>query len=161
MDEPITQAALLDMIRTARAEWDALLERVDEARMVQPGVAGDWSVMDIVAHIAWHEREMIGLLQARALVGSNLWDLPLDERNQAIFESNRHRSLDDVRIDAQQTYQEFVDALGPISDEDLIDARRFANMPAEWQPWKIVAENSCEHYRDHVPSLRAWLEEAG
>ena len=87
--------------------------------------------------------------------------MPLDERNQAIFDANRHRSLNDVRTEAQRTFQDFVDALQPISDEDLTDARRFAGMPAEWLPWKIVAENSHEHYRDHIPALRAWLERAG
>jgi len=65
MDEPVTKVRLLDMIRTARAEWDGLLSQVDETRMTQPGVAGEWSVKDVIAHITWHEREMIGMLRAR------------------------------------------------------------------------------------------------
>ena len=59
MSETIDKSQLLDRTRRARAEWEALLAQVDDAHMVQTGVCGDWSVKDIIAHITWHEREMI------------------------------------------------------------------------------------------------------
>jgi hypothetical protein len=30
-------------------------------------------------------------------------------------------------------------------------------MPADWLPWRIIAENTSEHYRDHAAIVRAWL----
>lgn len=37
------------------------------------------------------------------------------------------------------------------------------NMPQEWSPWQLLADNSFKHYEDHMPSIREWLakEERG
>jgi hypothetical protein len=64
MDAQMDKAAFLATLRAKHAEWEALLAEVGEARMVQPGVAGEWSVKDIVAHVTWGEREMAGMERA-------------------------------------------------------------------------------------------------
>ncbi len=151
---------LLKVLRRERAQWDALLARIDRSRMTQPGVAGEWSVKDVIAHISWHEREMIGVVRARALVGSELWNLAADERNAAIFEANQDRALDDVLVEAEQVFGELVAALEAWPGEDLSDPARFQDMPEDWMPWKLIAENSFEHYQQHEPDVRAWLEAA-
>jgi uncharacterized protein (TIGR03083 family) len=154
----MNKAEFLAAIQTERAELDSLLAQVDKARMTQPGAEGEWSVKDVVAHIAWHEREMIGLLQARALAGSDLWNLPLHERNAAIFQQNQARTLDDVLAEAREAFQQFWEAVQTLSGEELADPRKFRDMPDEWLPWKLIAENSFEHYHDHSRSLRTWLD---
>ena len=58
----------LDTLLAERAEWDRVLSQIDVARMAVPRVAGEWSVKDVVAHVTWFEREMIGVLTAYALV---------------------------------------------------------------------------------------------
>ena len=153
----MNRSEFLDALRTERAEWDSLLAQIDEARMTEPGVVGEWSVKDIIAHITWFEREMVGVLRAHTLIGSDLWNLPHDERNAAIFEQNRHCPLSDVLADARQVFPQLVELVQSLDDQDLIDPSRFANMPADWQPWKIIAGNSFEHYRAHATELRAWL----
>src|SRR5437660_2729156 len=89
------KATFIETLHAERAEWEALLAEVGEARMLQPGVAGGWSVKDIIAHVMWGEREMVGVMQARALVGSKLWDLPEDERNAIMVAEQRDRPLHD------------------------------------------------------------------
>ncbi len=155
MSEPINKSQLLEEIRHARAEWEALLAQIDEAKMVQAGFCGDWSAKDVIAHLTWHEHEMIGMLQAHALVGSELWNLPLDQRNHAIYEENKDRSLNDVRDEAQHTFHTLLEWIESISEEDLHDPRRFPGMPPDWQPWKLIAENTYEHYRDHSQQMFA------
>lgn len=158
METQINKQAFLQSLRTGRAQWEALLEQVGEDRMTQAGVSGEWSLKDIIAHITWHEREMVGVLQARALVGSDLWNLPTDERNAAIFEQNRHRPLDEVLTEAQQVYPQLLAGVEELEEQDLIDPGRFRHMPADWQPWKIIADNSYAHYHQHIPDIRNWLE---
>jgi hypothetical protein len=97
---------------------------------------------------------MVRMLRDRALVGSDLWQWPADERNAAIFELNRQRELPDVLSDASEVYQQLLNALEPLTDEDLNDARRFREMPADWQPWRILAQNSYEHYEHHLDDSR-------
>lgn len=154
---PQSVAQLVDLVREGRSQWDALLAQVTEEQMVQPGVAGDWTIKDIIAHISWHEREIIGVLGSHALVGSELWTLPMDERNAQIFIENEHRSLDDVRAESSEIFPGLCEGLGTLEEEDLTDPGRFPGMPSEWQPWSLIANNTYEHYEQHIPDVRAWL----
>jgi Mycothiol maleylpyruvate isomerase N-terminal domain len=151
------KSMFVDTLLAERARWEALLAQATEAQMTEPGVAGEWSINDIVAHVTWGERELVGWLQARALVGSDLWELSEDERNAAVFAENRHRPLRDVLVEAQHVHPQLVAALRSLDDEDFTDARRFREMPADWVPWQVAAGNSFKHYRDHTPSISAWL----
>jgi len=157
MNEQFFKVDFLETLQSARAEWESLLAKVGESNMLRPGVAGEWSVKDIICHITWFEREMVGVLKARALIGSDLWNHPQGQRNATIFEENRHRSLDEVLAEARQVYQGLYEALQSVSDEDLNNPGHFENMPPDWSPGKLIAENSYEHYRAHAPSIRAWL----
>ena len=74
------------------------------------------------------------MLRTRALKGSELWQLPQDRRNEAVFEQNRHRLLKDVRVEAAGVHQRLVVELVGWEDGDLVDPARFAGMPADWQP---------------------------
>jgi hypothetical protein len=31
-------------------------------------------------------------------------------------------------------------------------------MPPDWQPWTIIAQNTYEHYQDHIDDLKRWME---
>jgi uncharacterized protein (TIGR03083 family) len=154
----MNKAELLTDIRAEWARWEALIDGVDEAQLTEPGVTGVWSIKDLVAHITWFEREMVGILQARALIGSDLWQLPADQRNARIFEENRDRPLHEVLAEAERVHQQLLEGLEAIAEDDLVDPHRFPGMPDDWQPWKVIAENSNEHYRDHGRDLRTWLE---
>ena len=160
MDAPKTKKQLLEILRMERSRWEELLANVGMGRMTQPGVLGEWSVKDMIAHVTWYEREMVGLLKMRVLAGSDLWELPHDQRNASIFEANRDRLLPEVLTEARQIFEELVLAIESLTDDDLVDPARFAGMPSEWQPWKLIAENSYEHYRQHMPHVRAWLDKS-
>jgi hypothetical protein len=160
MEARLTTTELLDRIQTARADWDSVLAMIAEECMTQPGVVGDWSVKDMIAHITWFERELVGVLQARALVSCDLWNMSQAERNAAVYEANRHRSLSDVRAEAQQVYQQLLAAIQTLTDDDLHDPRHCANMPTEWLPWQLLADNSYNHYADHSAKLLAWHDQA-
>ncbi|HEV2461645.1 MAG TPA: DinB family protein [Ktedonobacterales bacterium] len=151
----MTKAQLLDMIQTARAHWDALLAGIPEAWMTEPGVAGEWSIKDIIAHIAWGERENLGVAQSLAVVGSELWRLSEDERNAAVFEQNRDRELGDVLAESRQTFRLYLDAVAALSEEDLNDPSQFAEMPEGWRPWRILFDPG--HYQEHADGIRTWL----
>ena len=158
MEEQMNKARFLNALQTERAKWDALLVQVGEERMTQSGVEGDLSIKDVIAHVTWYEREMVEMLGPRRLVGSELWNLPTDERNAAVFQENRGRPLEEVLTESRQVYQELLKQVESLSEEELHDPHRFADMPDEWVPWKVIASNSWEHYPDHVAPIRAWLE---
>jgi hypothetical protein len=155
MNDYMSKTQLLDMIQTDRVQWDDLLAGIPEAWMTEPGVEGEWSVKDIVAHIAWGERENLGVAQARAVVGSDLWRLTEDERNAIVFEQNRGRELHDVLADSRRIFRQYFEAVAALTEEELNDPRRFASMPEGWRPWRILYDPG--HYQGHADSIRAWL----
>ena len=87
MDEPKTKAELVDAMRAKRAAWEALLDEVGEARMIEPGVDGEWSVKDVIAHVTVYERWTLNRLQpglrGEQYVRSDLDIEDVDERNAA------------------------------------------------------------------------------
>jgi hypothetical protein len=149
---------LLERMRNEREAWDALLAEIPPQRMAEPGVDGDWSVKDIVAHVSWYERETAIMVEDRALIGSDLWQLPQDERNIPIYEENKHRPLDEVKAEAESVFQRLIRGIETLPDDALRDASLFREMPEEWIPWMVIASNTFEHYHQHIPGIRAWLD---
>ncbi len=157
MENSPTKSQIMDAIHKEYRVWEGLLAQLDDAKMVQLKI-GEWTIKDIIAHLAWHEKEMVGMLKAHALTGSPWWNLPTDQRNHLIFEENKDRPLDDVREEANLAHKLLMQLLESLPEEDLYDASRFAGMPLDWQPWMLLVQNTYEHYQDHIRDLRALLK---
>lgn len=152
------KATFVETLRTTRTEWETLLAQVGEERMLEPGAAGTWSVKDIIAHIMWGEREMLGVCQQHALVGSELWNMTDDERNPIMVAEQHDRPLQDILSEERQVYAQLLAAVQALSNEDFDDPHRFRYMPEDWMPWQIIAGCSYKHYKDHMPSIQDWLQ---
>lgn len=157
MNDYMSKTQLLKMIQSARTQWKTLLEGIPEAWMTEPGVAGMWSIKDIIAHITWGEQESLGVVHAHALVGSELWRLPEDERNAAVFEQNRNHELHEVLTDSRRVFRLYLAAMEALSEEDMNEPNRFVGMPDGWRPWRILYDPG--HYEEHADTIRAWLKE--
>lgn len=153
-------AAVLALIDEQRARFDAALAQISDERMATPGAESGWSAKDILAHITWSEREMISVLQHRAMIGSELWNLSQDERNAAVYAENRDRSLEDVRADANQVFAAMRAEIARLSDAEMNDTTLIANMPGGLAPWQFLAGGSWRHYEEHLPMLQALAETA-
>ncbi len=134
-----------------------LISRFSDEEMEVPERIGKWSLKDMLAHILWHEREMIGLLTQRALVGSPWWDLPTDERNERIDQEFREWGLAQVREEAHRVHHDLRALLAALDDQDLNDPARFAGFPPDWSPGMILAQNTFEHYAEHARDLMRLL----
>ena len=53
--EKMTKSELLNQIRTERGQLEETLARLTHAQMLLPGVDGEWSVKDALAHISTWE----------------------------------------------------------------------------------------------------------
>ena len=56
MSDNVTREQLLAALRAERARWEALLAEVGVERLTEPGVAGDWSVKDVLGHLTAYLR---------------------------------------------------------------------------------------------------------
>jgi len=145
-------------VKTERGHWSDIIARMDDDMMLKPGVEGHWSVKDILAHVVWYEREVVGVLRSRAFVGSDLWALPLDERNAGVYEETRNMTLEEVRAESARVFPQLLEQLEALPKDAYGDASCFPGMPAEWEPWFIIAGNTFNHYPDHAQSLKQLLE---
>jgi hypothetical protein len=155
----VNKAELLNTLKTARAEWDAVVEEAlkAEANGHTPYAEGKYTLKDVIAHVTWYERETASMLKARALVGSEHWKKPdVDSRNEAVYGDIKDLPLDTVLKQKQEVYKELVTVVDDLAGEDIEDASRFNGLP--WPPSRVVAGNAYEHYQQHIPSIRAWLE---
>jgi hypothetical protein len=156
----VNKAELLDNLQEENKQWEALLAQIGEARMDQPGVAGPWSVKDIVAHLMGWRRRTVARLQAVQRGEPEpppLWPVHLqtdDEINAWIYEANRGRSVREVLEDSRQIFQQLVAAIDALPEAVLSDPRHFPWM--EGQPLSAGAFFAHFH-EEHEPDMRTWL----
>ena len=60
----MNKSEFLNGLREEYQQWEALLNQIGEERMDQSGVAADWSIKDIVAHLTGWRRRTVARLQA-------------------------------------------------------------------------------------------------
>lgn len=150
-------------LQTTRAEWDALIDEAlalgDEVVEARPEDGG-WSLKDYVAHNIWYEREILRLLTTRNLSyppSDELWATRNDERNMMLYDMFRDMPVSEVLAEEKQVYKELLTEVRKLTDADLTDPRRFQDMPMDWIPWKVLAENSYEHYTSHLDDIKNLL----
>lgn len=156
----MTKSELLTDLGSEQEQWEALLAQIGEARMDQPGVAADWSIKDIVAHLTGWRRRTVARLQA-AQRGeadpSPPWPAQLqtdDEINAWIYEANRDRSVPEVLSDSRQVFDQLVAAIEAFPEAELLDPNRFPFMEGE----PLTAAALFGHFHEeHEPDMRAWL----
>lgn len=151
MSDDTTIPALRDDLarrgREAHQQLNTLLATLSEERLTQPGVAGDWSVKDHLAHLAWWGRRVITVLSGGtdpldAMPGGEKTE---DEINANVYEASRDRSLADVRADFEATHRDMQQLIATLPDETL----------AQREGW--ISGNSDYHYNEHIGMFQAWL----
>lgn len=163
----MNKAELLDWLQAQQRQWQAFLDQIGRERMEQPGVAGDWSIKDIVAHLSDWQPWMLSRLQAAQRgepAPTPPWPAQLqsdDEINAWIYETNRERSLGEVLDRSQQGFQQLVAAV-----EGLPDDVRIETIQSGGREYHVVWLNDqrfapgefFDHFHDdHEPEMRAWL----
>ena len=165
MNNHLTTAQLLEEMRTARSNWEALLAEVGEARLTEPGVEGDWSLKDIIAHITYYETwaadNVTAFRRGEQRPQSEYKELEMDERNARIYERIRAKSLPQVLQESQMSFQRSLEAVQGLRDEDLYDPAYTRVPDADWTVYDLVEGDTFEHYSDHIKSVRAWLDRVG
>jgi hypothetical protein len=156
-DEQLTVAEIADLVEETFESLLLLIESVPPSRLEEAGVSGNWSLKDVIAHITWHEEQMVETMEVRALIGSEWWELPTHERNVKIYEEYKSSPLQDVLDDATATHQQLAHWIRTLSDAELNEPGHFEAMPEDWLFGEILAQNTYEHYGDHAASIAKWL----
>jgi uncharacterized protein (TIGR03083 family) len=150
MQPSTRKAELLEQVRATHQALESLLSGLDPSQMTQPGVNGEWSVKDVLAHITWWEQHTLRRLRTGHddLYADGV-DVPAttDRANAEVFAANRARPLDAVLADFAASYQEVLAALEALLDAALADPDLY----------DAVAWDTFRHYPEHTAMLAAWL----
>src|SRR3990172_2505819 len=140
---------LLSEIRSYRREWDELVRKIEERGLTESIVTGKMTIKDIIAHISWYEDQIVKIIRSKELTGSDLWDLTQDDRNEHLFQINKVRSYLEIKKESAEVFQDLVKQISALQNDELLDPSKYRNMPEDWSPAELVAENSFRHYRQH------------
>jgi hypothetical protein len=166
---------LLDLMKAADSQLERLFSEIPASLVERPGVYGDLSPKDVLAHIAawqqletnWLRDSLWGRGAVRFAPGFEVsLDMPEDEvevvrnrLNEYVFEQNKDRPYAGVLGDYRRTYRELAATIEQMSDEQLNDPERFDWWRGE-PVWTSIAGNSYAHIEEHIELLRDWLRSA-
>lgn len=164
-----TKAALLADIETTHAALEATLARVPSSQMTTPGVTGEWSVKDILAHIAvWRSRAITQMFKAEqgqppkleippALAKAANW---LELLNAQEYAAQKDRPLERVMADFSGSHRQLVKRLSGWGDEAaLFDRKRHPALNGRSLA-EMAWSESAEHEAEHRAEIEAWLDRA-
>lgn len=163
----MNKSDLLDWLQAEQRQWEAFLDQIDPERMDQPGVAGHWSIKDIVAHLTdWQPRQIARLQAAQRGEAEPPppWPAHLetdDEVNAWIYEHNRGRSAREVSDNSRRVLQQLFAAVEGLPDDVRIETIQSGGREY-YMLWvndqRFPAGEFFDHFHDdHEPEIRAWL----
>jgi len=160
----MTKAELLEKIKTGNDQFVHLLSTLSADQIIQSGVVGNWSVKDIVAHIAVHEQRMLEWMDEKIRGGNPaafqpyaMPDVELAMVNEGIYQANRGRVWLDVLQDLENVQTRTLSFINTAQKEDLMTTQRFQLLEGE-PLWMAVAANTYDHREEHGRDIRAWME---
>ena len=158
------KSELIDWLQEKQQKWEAFLDAIGPTRLEQPGVNGEWSLKDIVAHLtSWNWRLVAGLQAAERGQPEPPPHRPAalqteDEINAWIYQANRGRSVGDIREECQRMFRELFAALAALP-EDVRFERVEPKFNLVWLgDTRFAVGEFFDHFEDdHEPDVRAWL----
>lgn len=139
--------------------WSALQESyagLSEAQLTEPGVTGDWSVKDILAHVTTWEEEALhhlpGILEGRRPPRYSVLYGGIDAFNALKTEENRRRSLPEVLTRLDETHARLVVYVAASPDEQFTTDTRFR---------RRVRLDAYGHYPIHTRAISEWRARKG
>ena len=144
------------LLKRVDRAWQGLLASyagLSEAELMQPGVTGDWSVKEIIAHVTWWEEEALTHLPVILDGGRpprySVQYGGIDAFNALMAERKAGLSLSEVLEARDETHRRLVEFLQTVPESELVRETRFR---------RRLRLDTYGHYRLHAEAIRAWRE---
>src|SRR6266851_5464996 len=129
---------------------------LSEAQLAEPGVTGDWSVKDVLAHVSTWEGEALKYLPLILAGGrpprySTQYG-GIDAFNAQIMEQKRGLSAAEVRAQLDETHRRLRDFVLSAPDETFTQETRFRHR---------LRLETYSHYALHAGLIRDWRRRLG
>jgi uncharacterized protein (TIGR03083 family) len=135
--------------------WTALKESyagLSEAQLTEPGVLGEWSVKDILAHMTTWEEEALKYLPLILTGGRPPRYVQfggIDAFNALMAEQKRDLALSEVLRQLEETHRRLLDSLHSVPEEHFTTETRFRHR---------LRLDTYSHYPLHARAIQEWRE---
>lgn len=147
---PLTEkTAIIARLDAAHAAFDAALRRVPQEQLDQPGLWGEWTLKDLVAHIAfWHR---VGLERLQKF-GVGEWDAvtwydDAEDVNATVYRSNKDQPAAAILETYATTFLAFRTAVR------TLPAAVYAEQQGPMSLAQIVAGDGYDHEEEHLADI--------
>src|SRR5574341_1688067 len=147
----MTTHDLLKRLDRAWADFEESYAGLSDAQMLEPGVQGQWSVRDILAHVTTWEEEALKHLPLVLAGGRpprySVTYGGIDAFNALMTERKRGLSLPEVRRHQDEVHRRLRDYVRSMSDELITREARFR---------RRLRLDTFGHYPKHARAVREW-----
>jgi hypothetical protein len=147
----MNKGQLLTKLEQAWALFTESYVGLSAEQMVEPGVTGDWSVKDILAHINWWEEEALKYLPLilqgkRSARYADLYG-GIDAFNAQMTELKRGLSLGEVLEQLEETHARLIEYIQAVPEEQFASETRFR---------RRLRLDTYSHYPEHILAIGEW-----
>jgi hypothetical protein len=150
---------LVDDLVAARTEFNEALGAVDPALLTTPGLIGEWSARELIAHVGYwagHAVEGIQAAEEGRAGEFGAGEPPVDEVNATVARVARETDLAAVRKREAASFDALVERLRRM-EPSLLSAALSDGTSLE----QGLRDDGPDHYREHAADLRAWFDGSG
>ena len=147
--------ALLRDVQAARSEFVAALADVEPSLLTAPGLVGQWSARELIAHLGYwtgHAAEAIHHAEMGRAADFGEDEHDVDERNAIVARVAAETDLATVRQREEAAFEALVTRLER-ADPAWLDEKVSYGDTLE----RVIQDDGPEHYREHTLDLRAWF----
>lgn len=148
---------LAEELREERDAFFRTLDAVAPESMTTPGLLGEWSARDLIAHLGYwagHAAEVIHAVEQGRIDEIGVGEPPVDDVNATVARVARTTELATVLKREAASVEALVERL-TLLDPELLGER----LPDGATLGEGIAEDAAVHYREHADELRRVLEE--
>ncbi|MDQ3690516.1 MAG: maleylpyruvate isomerase N-terminal domain-containing protein [Chloroflexota bacterium] len=145
--------ALIRDLQIARAELFATLDTIDPAALEAPGLVGNWTARELVAHLGYwtgHAVDLIHAVESGRAAEAGIGQRSVDEINETVARVARQTDLASVRKREAASAQALAERLIEIDPAVLAERLPDGTTLAE-----DIDEDGPAHYREHLAALRS------
>ncbi|HTG13354.1 MAG TPA: DinB family protein [Candidatus Eisenbacteria bacterium] len=136
------------------AAWSAFQDSyagLSAAELLEPGVTGEWSVRDILAHVTTWEEEALEYLPVILKGGTPPRYRPtyggIDVFNALMTERKKSLSLAEVLAQVDEVHRRLIDLIERAPEDQLARETRFR---------RRLRLDTYHHYPQHTEAIRRW-----
>ncbi len=132
MPQPKTKDQMIAKLQTERKRLEQNLAKLSQEELLQAGVVDEWSVKDVLAHLAdWEAHMPVWMAAARsgdpvAEIETGLGWKQFDAFNQRIYARHCDQGLEDVLAYFHDTHRQFMEMVAAMPEDEMLARGRYA-----------------------------------